>query len=440
MKLFDRPGSTREFLYSKTELTAQMDRREKISKSALAYILKEFPDILYGPAFTHSAMKAVKNIDQFSATVMRVDDEKTSGKNAKAAIGKKALKIVDDFANKNKVIWGILSEGILGAFFPGIEQQDCVSLSKSLQHHLTVKNAETITIGIATYPTLKYEKHHILDNARKALDHASFFGPNSTVVFDSVSLNISGDNRYKEGDIKGAIKEYKRALQIDPSNVNVHNSLGVCHGVLKQYKKAMTSFKNALNIDPKEAMAIYNAGLVHMLKGRREKALESFHKANALSPDVFEIAFHIGKCHLDSKAYETAIAYFNKAIAIQPDSALALSSLGQCYTALNLADQAINAFQSAIKKNPNDAESLSGLGYFFELQDENSEIATLFCEQSIAISPENGLYHHRLGRLYFKQNRLDDALKAFRMASELGHDSDQFIQDIQQRQNDATSS
>ena len=112
---------------------------------------------------------------------------------------------------------------------------------------------------------MAYKKCEIINNARKAFDHATFFGANSLVAFDDVSLNISGDKFYEKGDIPAAINEFKLALALDPGNVNVHNSLGVCYGLQSDYDSAIAAFQKAMALDPGEYMALYNLGLVHLL-------------------------------------------------------------------------------------------------------------------------------------------------------------------------------
>jgi len=62
----------------------------------------------------------------------------------------------------------------------------------------------------------------------------------------------------------------------------------------------------------------------------------------------------------------------------------------------------------------------------------------MFCQQSIQISPDDGLFRHRLGRLYLKQNRLEESLKEFKKAQELGYDSNEYIEQIQNRQETKT--
>ena len=57
----------------------------------------------------------------------------------------------------------------------------------------------------------------------------------------------------------------------------------------------------------------------------------------------------------------------------------------------------------------------------------------MFCRESVQLSPENGLFRYRLGQLYRKQNRLDDALVEFKKAEQLGKDASEEISEIEKK-------
>ena len=97
---------------------------------------------------------------------------------------------------------------------------------------------------------------------------------------------------------------------------------------------------------------------------------------------------------------------------------------------MNMTDEAVSAYKKAIRQNPNDADSLSALGYLYDLQGENPEITTIFCQQSVDIAPENGLFRYRLGSLYLKRDQLKDALEQLQKADALGHDCKNLIKKI----------
>ena len=79
-----------------------------------------------------------------------------------------------------------------------------------------------------------------------------FYGKSSAAVFDAVSLNISGDIYFGDGDLAKAVKEYKRGLKCDSRDVNLHNSLGVALAMMNKLSSALQSFKKALALDERQ--------------------------------------------------------------------------------------------------------------------------------------------------------------------------------------------
>jgi tetratricopeptide (TPR) repeat protein len=256
------------------------------------------------------------------------------------------------------------------------------------------------------------------------------------VAFDAVSLNISGDKHYERGDIASAVREFEHALALDPENVNVRNSLGVCYAVLGDHERALEQFSAALRLEPGEYMAVYNIGLIHALLGRRDTALGFFLKANALREDVFEILAQTGKLYLEMGQPQTARPYLEHAARLRTRSGNVFRLLGECYCAVGLPEKAVGAYQKAVKANPADSTALSALGCLFDEKGENPEIAMVFCRESVRLAPDNALFRRRLGALYLKSNRLEQALEEFEQAGRLGQDSSEEIRQIRERMGD----
>jgi tetratricopeptide (TPR) repeat protein len=433
------PGSTRHFLFCKMDSNSSDEVSGEGKKNDpflyLNFLQKEFPDILAGEQFIKQAMAQMKSCAKFGALLLRIDDfEPIRGTSVNDRINDILVdvsKALETICKQENGIWGQLDQDLFGCFFAEKSATLCFEIAGQIKKKLAESRSETLSIGTAAYPMVNFNKEDILENARKALDHAEFFGHDSRVAFDTVSLNISGDKLYQKGDIEGAIEEFKTALLIDPSNVNVYNSIGVCYGVMGELKKALEEFETAIRLDPDEVMAVYNAGFINMLMGNKDKALEYFMEADSLGKDVFEVAFQAGRLYLEMGKPEAGQKFLEKAVGISSESGPAWRYLGECYAALDMTDKAISAYKKAIKIVPDDAASLSALGYLFEVSGENSEIALIFCKHSVAVSPENGLFRHRLGRIFLKQSRQEEALKEFEKANDLGHDSAFFIEMIQ---------
>ncbi len=430
-------GSARNFLYSKTDTGRIRDLTNEKAVGIHEVLRTFFPELRIEKSFTDYAMQRLEAVTEFSALAVGVDQtrkqEEEYSETGAFDDHVEVAGILETICQEKNGLWGILEPALFGCIFPETNASEGLGLARDLQDRLAEKTEPSVTIGIASYPIITFKKSDMIDNARKALEHAAFFGPGSTVAFDGVSLNISGDKLYENGNIQGAIDEFKLALLLDPSNVNVHNSLGVCYGLQGEYEAAIEEFKTAASIDPQEYMAMFNLGLVHTLKNQPEQALDFFLNADKINGDVYEVAFQSGKLYFESGALKKARPYIERAVKLDPDSGAAHRYLGECYAAENMIREAITAYKKAIRLNPHDAASMSALGCLLDDQGENPEITLMFCRESVGISPENGLFRYRLGQLYFKQNRLDDALAEYKKAEQFGFDVASDIQKLKNR-------
>ncbi|MCP4686756.1 MAG: tetratricopeptide repeat protein [Desulfobacterales bacterium] len=429
--LFSKLSPTREFLFSKSTPEHPGEGAPEKSMETGVAPAPPLPDALSGDAFIQHAMALVDASPTFGAMVMRVDapGEKSAGESIHPVVT--LAGVVDEACREEEGAWGVLGPDLLGCFFPDRTRSHCLRTAEKIKAMLAAIRKSAVTMGLAFYPTDRYKKEQILDNAVKALDHAGFLGAGGMVQFDSVSLNISGDKRYDAGDIPGAIEEFEAALALDPENVNVYNSLGVCRGVLGEFDEALKSFNAAISLDPTEIMAIYNTGLIYLYTGDKEKALDHFLKADAMGGDVFEVIFQIGRVHLEMGNLDKARQRLEDAARLRPDSGPVHRFLGDCYQELEMRDKATAAYENAIKFNGNDAHALSALGRLYDLHNINTEIATIFCRQSVEIAPANGLFHYRLGRLYKKRNMMAEALEALETAKRLGQgEAEPLIEEI----------
>ncbi len=402
---------------------------------SLEPIRAQFPDVLNEAALLQTSMEKLAPVDQFGALVLQIDEPGAASDPGALLLA--LLRLADALCEEKNGLWGLLDNLRVGLFFPHTGETACLELAERLQAEFSENTGKTATAGIAVYPTLTFEKPAILENAAKALAHAEFFGPGSRVPFDAVSLNISGDRYYQNGDIAGAIQELEMALALDPENVNALNSLGVCRGISGQLDNALFSFETAISLDPRELMPVYNAGYTHLLKKDHAAALQYFHQAEQINAEVYELAFQTGRTYLQIQNPIKARPYLETAARLNPQSCAAFRLLGECYHLMERLSDAVTAYKSALKLNAHDAATLSALGFLYEMQGQNAEIALMFCEQGSRFDPENGLFKHRLARIHFNRGQLDEALEAFREAHELGYDSAEYIEQITRQANTA---
>jgi len=296
---------------------------------------------------------------------------------------------------------------------------------ESLQAQVRKATRHTLSAGIACQPCIGFKKTDAILNARKAILHRAFFGPETFAVFDAVSCNISGDVFYNRGDLEGAIKEYQHGLKLDPFNINILNSLGVSYAQMNQPKRAHRSFEEALGNDPGNFMALFNLGHVYLGLGRQEEAEACFEKGLAVEGDNFDILLQVGRLRCQKKDFKGALPVLEKAAELwDPRMGEVMLGaverfLGETYHALDKNKKAMKSLERATSLNPRDAGAMSRLGEIYALEQQGYDIAESLCQQAVEMEINRWCHWYRLGFVQCEAGNVSQSvvslLKSFRL-------------------------
>lgn len=302
----------------------------------------------------------------------------------------------------------------------------------------------SFSVGIALYPCLNLAKSQSPVNARKALLHAEMLGPDSLAVFSAISLNISGDAYYNEGDIRRAVAEYRLGLALDPSNINLLNSLGVALIQLNQTRSALGVFGQALKTDPDNFMALVNLGFAHLSAGDDLQAMGYFERALAVNSRSFDLLLQLGKLYLRHRRYSEAVELLRRCVddpmveeRRNADLAAANRMLGRALAAEGQIRPAMAVMEKALALNPRDAGAMSLLGELYALNGEGDEIALSLCGQATELEPKRGGNWRRLGWVRLQLGMEEEAREALRRALRINR-RDAEAAEMLARLNDAT--
>ena len=259
-----------------------------------------------------------------------------------------------------------------------------------------------ISAGLSCYPYCDFKKTEMVYNCRKALLHAAFYGQSSAAVFDDISLNISGDIYFGDGDLAKAVKEYKRGLKCDNRNVNLHNSLGVALAMMNKLSAAMQSFKNGLALDSGNFMALYNLGLGAQARNQKDKALMYLEKAlehytidEGEGDLVNDLTLQLGILSCELGKYEETLSYlipWQKQSRKAPHSGRVHYYLGEAYYGLKNNRKAMEELQLALRSDEMDDRAMNSLGRVYLEEGEGAGIALSLCRKSVELEPSNPRY------------------------------------------------
>ena len=270
-------------------------------------------------------------------------------------------------------------------------------------------DGHSFSAGMSSYPFRDYSKTQIVRNCQKALLHGAFFGPGSCVVFDALSLNISGDIYFGEGDLPGAVREYRCGIELVEFDSNLLNSLGVTYALMNRTSEALKTFDKVLDRAPDNFMALYNKGLIEQSTGKHETAVLCFYRALKVydrndveeSGALSDLNYQLGVALFHCEKYKECSAQLETWYEEQQD----MKTAGKCCRFigiscfyLDLAAEASKWLQRGLSFDEFDAESLSLLGELYLKENEGDEIALRLAEKSVEIDSSNGSFILRYAR------------------------------------------
>jgi len=90
----------------------------------------------------------------------------------------------------------------------------------------------------------------------------------------------------QKGNVDGAIKEYKAAIQYNPQDKDSHYNLACLYGLKGNFKEAIREFETVLRLDPKDRESYYNLANIYSKNLKdADKAEQYYRKFLENEPD-----------------------------------------------------------------------------------------------------------------------------------------------------------
>jgi len=165
------------------------------------------------------------------------------------------------------------------------------------------------------------------DGAVKEFQRSIGLAPNSAYTQNSYDYMVRSLLKLSRTD--DAIKAYKQAIRLDPTNDSYHVNLGDIYFSLGRYDEAKSEYNEAVKIDPTSTLNWYSLGQAYMQTGNYAGAEQAFKTVNAHSPQ--EATFALGQTYHLMGRYDDAVSELKSAIAMNKDFGYAYFELGSVY-------------------------------------------------------------------------------------------------------------
>ena len=244
---------------------------------------------------------------------------------------------------------------------------------------------------------------------------------------DKLPLFLLGSYHRNNGAFDKAIKEFSKALELDPNYGLAHNMLGYVYLDMGEFSKAVEHLKKDLSLSPPDdANAFDSLGEAYFLMGQLDEAAATYKQALEVN-SVFESSiFFVGYIYAMREEYEETVKWFDKFIAVTPPGIRREGYLWKGFFSYWLGSQ--EDCNIALRE----AEELSEPGYVWGLQfinwlkafiyydrgelNQSRRLNEAWIEDFIKAYPDReyfyqGAYQFLSGLLELKAGRIDSAEK-----------------------------
>ncbi|MFW6235807.1 MAG: diguanylate cyclase domain-containing protein, partial [Desulfovibrionales bacterium] len=351
--------------------------------------------------------------ERFAMLMCRMQDDSRSRRSGQRSLSESTVGKIATAFQKILVapLGGRYSSNTLIFFWKLEDEPREMLISKVAELLTTVEQRYNLTLacGIAVYPWLQFARSDTLENCRKALAHAMLLQRPQVAMLNSVTLNISADSAFTQGDLYSAMEEYKLALLDDPENHVARNSLGICFARLGHFREARTQFARILEHEPDNFMAHYNLACVCLKTRDREEARREFERCLTLRPGHTFTLIRLGDMAEQDGNLREAWSCYCKALEDPEAGRLAHRYLARVALKEGRDEDAREHLHKALLFNPKDAHSLHLLARNYLDKGEDPQIAESLARQSASLRPGCSAYWVELVRALELQGRTEEA-------------------------------
>jgi tetratricopeptide (TPR) repeat protein len=187
-----------------------------------------------------------------------------------------------------------------------------------------------------------------IDGAEKLLRRAIELNPSSTDAYA-----LLGQLHVKRGNLDLARKEFEAWAERDTGTVVPQTMVGIIYQIKKDEAGARRWYEKALSVDPRSAVAANNlAWLYTEGGGNLDVALQLALAAHGAAPDVPEYADTLGWVYLKKGMAQQAADLFEQSVRKDPGNAVYAFHLGLAHLKTGDSGKARRSIELALKMAP----------------------------------------------------------------------------------------
>jgi tetratricopeptide (TPR) repeat protein len=223
----------------------------------------------------------------------------------------------------------------------------------------------------------------------------------------------------QKNQMRDAIPEWRRALQMDSDDGNAHYNLAYALADTGDSTGAVAEYRKAVELIPDRPVWYARLALVLARSGDTDEAIANYRKSVELDPDNAAVQADFGVELFKKGLTQEALDHLKKSVEIAPEFADGQDKLGTALAKAGQMDEAVAHLEKAVDLSPKAVEYRFNLGYTLGLAGRFGE-AIPQLEKAVDLSGgKQWQCLAALGAAYSKAGRPADAVSAVRRALDL---------------------
>jgi tetratricopeptide (TPR) repeat protein len=227
----------------------------------------------------------------------------------------------------------------------------------------------------------------------------------------AASYVTKANQSMQDGDVKSAIAEYQKALDLDPVDAQTYYNLGLAHARAGATDPAEDAFKKAIELDQQYSAAHNQLGLLYLAQNRIQDARMQFEAALATAPECADCQDNLGVLLSSEGESKQAEVLFREAARNAPADPRPRMNLALTLAAKGDFSAALRELNGALAIAPDDINVLIALGSIQKQTDAASAIETF--RKAVQLRPGSLEAHLDLGMVLLDQRQFEAALDEF---------------------------
>lgn len=164
---------------------------------------------------------------------------------------------------------------------------------------------------------------------------------------------LLGSVYLEQGDIAGAVRELRRALDLGHAEVEVLPLLSRAMLLSGEFDRVIGEFAEVTVSDPvAQARILANVGDAYLARAEVDKSRQAFEAAYAANPKDVMVLVGLARSKLFAGEPDAALVDADAAIALDPDTAEAYALKADIYSSQGNFQEALTALENAVKAEP----------------------------------------------------------------------------------------